>query len=170
MTFDTFESTGLDTVKYDLGGKMSALSSGFESSISSTYDAYMDIPESIDKNISHWLGDAPDVEVDLSALRADVMSSTKEMYNGMTYEDGTKSLGLKDIGEWKINKDYESQNIKQHSGYAAEVIGTTKENLIANLVKSSADYLKGPSSIMAQKTFDVFAKYNLGLIHFADSY
>ena len=131
MTFDTFESTGLDTVKYDLGGKMSALHSGFESSINSTYDAFMDIPESIDKNISHWLGDAPDAAAELAALRADVMSSTKEMYNGITHEDGSKSLGLKDIGEWKINKDYESQNIKQHSGYAAEVIGTTKENLIA---------------------------------------
>ena len=45
MTFDTFESSGLDTAKFDFGGKMSALRSGFESSISSTYDAFMDIPD-----------------------------------------------------------------------------------------------------------------------------
>ena len=124
MTFDTFESSDFDTVKFDFGGKMSALRSGFESSISSTYDAFMDIPDSVDKNISNWLGtDVPDATA--------VMSSAKEMYNGITLEDGTKSRGLKDISEWKINKDYENQNIKQHSGYAAEVISTSKENLIA---------------------------------------
>lgn len=123
MTFDTFESSGLNAVKFDLGGKMSALRSGFESSISSTYDAFKDIPDSVDRNISNWLGtDAPDA--------TDVMSSAKEMYNGTTL-NGDKTLGLKEIGDWKINKDYESQNIKQHSGFAAEVIGTTKENLIA---------------------------------------
>ncbi|SEA04391.1 hypothetical protein SAMN05216349_10417 [Oribacterium sp. KHPX15] len=124
MTFDTFESSGLDTGKFDLGGKMSALHSGFESSISSKYDAFMDIPDSIDKNISNWLGtDVPDMTA--------VMSSTKEMYNGTTLDKGKKSLGLKEISEYKINKDYENQNIRQHAGYAAEVISTTKENLIA---------------------------------------
>ena len=132
MTFDMFEAGGLDTVKFDLQGKMTALRSGFESSLESKYDAFMKMPDSVDGNAAHWLGiDTADAAADLAALRTEVMSSAQQMYNGITYEDGFKTLGLKDIGDWKVNKDYKAQNIKQHSGYAAEVIGTTKENLIA---------------------------------------
>lgn len=132
MTFDMFEAGGLDTVKFDLQGKMTALRSGFESSLESKYDAFMNMPDSVDGNAAHWLGiDTADAAADLAALRTEVMSSAQQMYNGITYEDGFKTLGLKDIGDWKVNKDYKAQNIKQHSGYAAEVIGTTKENLIA---------------------------------------
>ena len=132
MTFDMFEAGGLDMVKFDLQGKMTALRSGFESSLESKYDAFMKMPDSVDGNAAHWLGiDTADTAADLAALRTEVMSSAQQMYNGITYEDGFKTLGLKDIGDWKVNKDYKAQNIKQHSGYAAEVIGTTKENLIA---------------------------------------
>ena len=56
MTFDMFESNGLDTVSFDLNEKMSALRSGFESSLKSEYDAYMDVPESVDGNVLRWIG------------------------------------------------------------------------------------------------------------------
>ena len=106
MTFDMFEAGGLDTVKFDLQGKMTALRSGFESSLESKYDAFMNMPDSVDGNAAHWLGiDTTDAAADLAALRTEVMSSAQQMYNGITYEDGFKTLGLKDIGDWKINKD-----------------------------------------------------------------
>ena len=96
MTFDMFESGGLDTVKFDLSGKMTSLHRGFESSIGATYDAFMDIPESVDGNVAHWLGiDTADAAADLAAIRTEVMASAQQMYNGITYEDGFKTLGLK---------------------------------------------------------------------------
>ena len=132
MTFDMFESGGLDAAKFDLRGQMATLHRGFESSLRSQYDVFMNIPDSVDRNVAYWLEiNTADAAADLAALRTEVMSSAKQMYNGITYEDGFKTLGLKDIGDWKVSKEYKNQNIKQHSGYAAEVIGTTKENLIA---------------------------------------
>ena len=75
MTFDMFEAGGLDTVKFDLQGKMTALRSGFESSLESKYDAFMKMPDSVDGNAAHWLGiDTADAAADLAALRTEVMS------------------------------------------------------------------------------------------------
>lgn len=45
--------------------------------------------------------------------------------------NGNKGLGLKEINKWKINPDFVDQNIKQHAGFAAEVISVIKENLKA---------------------------------------
>ena len=135
MTIDMFESLSLDKASFDLKGRMTELRSGFSNSLEAKYDAYMDMPDSVDGNISHW------VDVDLSmidgaalgALRPTFMDSVTQMYNGIDLANGKTGLGIKDISQWKIHKDYQYQNTKQHAGYAAEVIGTTKENMIAKL-------------------------------------
>ena len=47
-----------------------------------------------------------------------------------------KSLGLKDINGWKRNLEYYDAQLRQQAGYAAEVIGTAKDNLAAQLEKT----------------------------------
>ena len=69
MTFDTFESTSLDSVNFDLRTHMSALQKGFDSSIKPQNDVYTGMPETVDRNISHWLGiNMLDASSDLSAI------------------------------------------------------------------------------------------------------
>ena len=135
MTLDMFEATSLDNASFDLKGRMSDLRNGFKNSLDSNFGAYMDMPDGVDGNISHW------VDVDLSmidgaalgALRTTFMDSVTQMYNGIDLGDGGTGLGIKDISQWNIHPDYKYQNLKQHAGYAAEVISTTKENMIAKL-------------------------------------
>ena len=134
MTFDMFESASLDNASFDLKGRMSALRNGFKNSLEPKFDAYMDMPDSVDMNLAHWIEmDSIDRAANISALRSSFMDSVKQMYNGMDLGDGKTALGLKEISDWKVHPDYVTQNVKQHAGYAAEVIGTTKENMIAKL-------------------------------------
>ena len=62
MTIDMFESLSLDKASFDLKGRMTELRSGFSNSLEAKYDAYMDMPDSVDGNISHW------ADVDLSLI------------------------------------------------------------------------------------------------------
>lgn len=50
------------------------------------------------------------------------------MYKG-TESNSTKTSGLRSISEMKINPDFRYANERQHAGFGAEVISTTKENL-----------------------------------------
>lgn len=78
---------------------------------------------------SNWCGS------DTAALMLNDMTSVTDaihqMYSGVTIDGVVQTLGLKEIGKWKINDLYKDQNIKQQAGYAAEVISTAKENLTA---------------------------------------
>ena len=133
MTFDTFETKGLEQNSFDPKGKMAALRSGFRSSLEPKMDAYMQMPESVDRNISSWLGLNTVAGTDLGAVRVTAMDIVKQMYSGVTYDNGFKTTGLVDIANYKVNPEYVKQNIKQHAGFAAEVVGTAKENLQAKL-------------------------------------
>ena len=132
MSFDVFESAGLDAASLNLSEKMTALRSGFESSLKTQYDAFMKLPESFDNNIASWLGiDAAISTADPAAVRSASVDTITQMYNGTDLGNGNRTLGLKEIHNWKVNPEYYDQNMRQHAGYAAEVIGTAKENLRA---------------------------------------
>ena len=130
MNLDTFESVNLEVKSLDLEDKLSKLRGGFESSIESKHDAYLDASKSIDEKVGVWIGrDVSGGSLDSDALKMSVLDAIKTMYEGADdIGDGKKGLGLKQIGEMKINPEFSYQNIKQHSGFAAEVIGTAKEN------------------------------------------
>ena len=153
MTFDTFETKGLEQNSFDPKGKMAALRSGFRSSLEPKMDAYMQMPDSVDRNIASWLGIDPSSAVlELGGMRASTMDIVKQMYNGVTYDDGFITTGLKDIANYKVNSQYETQNINQHAGFAAEVAGTAKENLKAKLEGT------GITTYRADDRPDLFAK------------
>lgn len=145
MNFDNFESTGLKTEPFDLKEKMASLRGGFESSVKTGFDAFMDVPESFEGNIARWLGIAgmgPGIKIDLGPaisfdqkslelLKVSAMDTIKDMYSGVDLSDGKKSLSLKEIDGWKKNDLFKDQIRKQRAGFTAEIIGTAKENLMA---------------------------------------
>ena len=133
MTFDMFEAASMETAGLDLKARMASLREGFKSSLKPEYNAYMDMPESIDGNISRWLEvDAIDRAAEIAALRPAVIDTVKQMYKGIDFDD-YHTLGLEKINTWKRSNEYFNINLKQQSGFAAEVIGTAKENLAAKL-------------------------------------
>ncbi|WP_024859063.1 hypothetical protein [Ruminococcus albus] len=133
MNFDKPETSGLDNSVSDIESKMKILHSGFESSKKPEAGVFSGVNESIDKNITNWLDVDLAENTDLSAFRNTFLDTAKQMYSGEDLGDGKRTLGLKDIGAWKINPDDYYKNLKQHSGFSAEVISTAKENMQAKI-------------------------------------
>lgn len=133
MMLDTFEQQAFDAPKFDISDKISSLHKSFENKLASVNGAFLN-PETskMDTNAANWLGiENSDL---LEPIRTNVFETVKNMYEGVPNgPEGEKTLGLKEISSWKVNKDYYEANIKQHAGFAAEVIGTAKENLMARL-------------------------------------
>ena len=129
MSIETFDSERLESIRFDKNVKLSSLQGGFESSISIDSEAFISAPEGVDNNFNMWLGmeDGYTLTRELTVY----MDTVSDMYKGVTLSTGDTSLGLEEIHGWKKNPDYYEQNVKQQSGYAAEVISTAKENMIA---------------------------------------
>ena len=125
-TIDTVEATALETSKIELAEKRKNLHQGIESKLIPKDGVYQNINSEVSGNLARWLGiEAAD---GIEIRRA--FDAAKQMLNGIEV-DGNKTLGLKEISNWKINSKYKYQNLKQHAGYSAEVISTTKENLLS---------------------------------------
>ena len=124
MTYDAIEQNGLRIDTFKITDKLSALNKGFKSSLAPEYNSYSSgtaINSEISTSLTYGLG-----EVDNKYL----MSITKGTWKGYDI-NGNKTLGLSEIADWKVNPEYRNANLRQHAGYAAEVITTQKENLIA---------------------------------------
>ena len=124
--FDTVENKALEAVQFDLAEKRELLHRETESKLKPKDGIYQNVHSDVSKNVARWLGvnDVSEAETWRS------FEAAKQMLNGVE-NDGQKTLGLKDISKWKINPEYQDQNLKQHAGYAAEVISTTKENMLS---------------------------------------
>jgi len=132
MTFDSFESKSLDATTFDLSERMSFLKIGFEDTLEPKGGLYLKTPGDVQGNIMRWLGTGTlGSVIEQAALQAGAMDMIKDMYNGTKLEDGSTTLGLKEIHAFKKNPDYYKQNINQQAGFSAEVVSTAKENLIA---------------------------------------
>jgi len=129
MTLDTIEKSGLDAVRYDSNNKLSALHSGFESKLTPIGGQYYKLHNNIDNNIAQWLHLEPGSQIDID-VRGGMIDAVRDMYYG-TEANGYRTLGLQEIHNWKRSGEYRDINTKQQAGFAAEVISTTKENLIA---------------------------------------
>lgn len=128
MKGNGIEHSSFDVSKYDMMEKFSTLNKRFDSKIVPIDGCYKRFNSSIDGNVANWLNlDKTSNAVSLSASMFDV---AKQMYSGT---DGNNMLTLKEISERKINPKYKEQNIKQHAGFAAEVISTSKENMLAEI-------------------------------------
>lgn len=131
MTTSIKESLeSFDTSKYDsvvfTTNPYAALE--FKSQYPAEQKNFFSFPESISQKFAKWLD--VDTSFNFDAVRSDIYDSLRKMYYGSD-TNGAHTLGLRDISNWKKNADHYLTNIKQHAGYAAEVLSTTKENLLA---------------------------------------
>ena len=133
MNLDMLESGAMDRNVLDLSDKMKKMHSGFESAVKPESGTFSGITNHIDKNISNWLGVKINENTDLSAVRGSFMDTAKVMYYGEDLGNGHRTLGLNEINARKRNPDYYYQNLKQQSGFSAEIIGTAKENMQAKI-------------------------------------
>lgn len=136
MNLDMTEARAMDSKISGLGEKMKYLHGSFESTVKPESGKFSGINSSIDDNISRWLGMNLPESSDLSAVRNSFMDTSKHMFNGEDLGNGKRTLGLEKIGERYhncTNPDYHYQNLKQQSGFSAEIIGTAKENMQAKL-------------------------------------
>jgi hypothetical protein len=130
LSWDSFESISFDTIKLDLTAKLKLFNESFQTKVTPKNGFFQSHNTNVDKNFATWLGIAsPEVA---ASVRPSCFATTKTMLNGVEV-NGKKTLGLSDISKRKIHPEYKGQNIKQQSGFAAEVIGTAKENIRAKL-------------------------------------
>lgn len=128
MKVESFDNkTGLESQIYR-NSSIENFSKQFDDAAVKLKEGYKKFDFSTSSQISKWLGLEGKSIDGLDGIQ--FKNEIKGMYEGKTI-DGKQTLGLKQIGKYKLNKQYRQQNIKQQAGYAAEVISTTKENLIA---------------------------------------
>ena len=105
FTFDSFDKRILDPLNAETSDAIAMLHKGFTSSVKPENGVFMsDVPHGF--------------------------AQIQKMYQG-TMINGQNTLGLKALSRFKINPDFTAQNIKQQSGFAAEIISTAKENIQA---------------------------------------
>lgn len=133
-TIDGLDSKAFTEQAYDKTGHLSGLHEKFESKFKpAVKGVYEKLDKAINDRMADFLGLGETDKTAISVLdKGTIRDHVKRMYSGGEI-NGKKTLGLKEISGWKINKECEYQCRKAHAGYAAEVIGTEKENLRAKI-------------------------------------
>lgn len=130
MMLDSIEQNSIKFDNIEFDSKMRGLNKSFNISFESKNGFYDKLSPAADKRISNWLG-VSGLEIS-SENRAMAYQGIKDMFTGVEVGE-SKTLGIDEISSWKVNPEYKYANIRQHAGYAAEVISTTKENLISQM-------------------------------------
>ena len=150
MNFENFEQKSLEHNTESAFQKLDSLHSAFEGSVESAGKFFGGFDVSTMKNVAVWLN-IENVQFK-PEIHKELLSMTKQMLDGGTDTNGKQTLGLKEISKWNVNEQYEYANIKQHSGFSAEVISTTKENLASKIEG------KGITTYRADDRPDLFQK------------
>lgn len=103
------------------------------------------------KLVDYWLEDH-DLPEKIPVSKAQIQKWLKFMYAGMG-NSGEKVLGLKDVSDWKLSEQMPVKDLKQHAAVSAEIIGVTKENIVAACTESD---------IKAVRTADLSDEYQMG--------
>ncbi len=143
MTYDSIEKSGLELTSFELNTKLDSLNKGFESSVKPENGVYYHNVDGINYS---------------SISFQSVFDSIKVMSDG-TIVDGRKTLGLKELSKHKINDLYREQNKKQQAGFAAEIVGTERENIMAQL-DGSGTVVKRVDDLSAVKRAELGFKKN----------
>ncbi len=126
MTLDTFDKNAIGASHFDIKGKMGELNKSFDSNAKNADGVFINKKYDVaNTGMPAWLGTEAQA---LKNIKMDALvDNVKQMYEGKELSNGKISLGIKEISTWK-GDSYSS--IKSKAGYAAEVISTTKENII----------------------------------------
>ena len=129
MIIDSIESKGL-IEQFNAGSRLKVLHSELGQCTKPIDGCYQRIAPAIDGRVSKML-EINDV-TEISSLHPTIMDATKEMLYGVE-RNGFETMGLADLAKWKLDptSEYYATNLKQQSGFAAEIISTHKENLAA---------------------------------------
>jgi len=137
MLFDAFEKKEVEsTESTNLKDKLNDLRDGLNLNFSPEIKM-PELPVGVTVQMAEWAGFEQGLFMPESTQSiAEIM---KEMYSGIDVKTDVKNihtLGLKEISEWNVHPDYKDMNIKQQSGYAAEVVSTAKDNIKALVEKT----------------------------------
>ena len=130
MLIDSIEARGMQVEQLDIKKQLKELNAELGTVVKPMDGCYQRLNPSVDAKISKML-DIDNTAI-VTSLRSTVMDSTKEMLYGEE-QNGFKTMGLADVAKWKLDKTskYYKTNVKQQSGYAAEIVSTYKENLMS---------------------------------------
>lgn len=132
---DILEKNSLDSSATKISEKIQMLHKGFESKVSTTDGAFINDQANVARGYERWLntGDNLRNEVVDKVNLAGAQGIIKQMYEGRELGNGQRTLGLKELSKYGRDGKYEYQNTKQQAGFAAEIIGTAKDNLFAEI-------------------------------------
>lgn len=130
---DRVESDAFKPERLDASNHLRNLHTKFDSKISPVNGCFQKIDPAVDKNIARML-EIDDSTV-LVGLHPSLMASAKQMLYGVERNGYDKSLGLEELSKRRLDRssEYYYQNLRQQSGFAAEIISTMKENMLAKL-------------------------------------
>ena len=136
MMLESFDQSLMDVEKNSVNGIRHSLNKSFDSGFDGESDVFMNNDsEGIDISLANWLGlDNPASNIDgIRDNRVSLYEIIDDMFNGHEIDDtGRRSLSLNEISQYSINPEYRTTNIRQQAGFAAEVISTARENMLAN--------------------------------------
>lgn len=150
MNLEAIEQNSMDKYSFDATEKIQTLNKAFKSSLTPNGRFYESSDKEIVSNATKWANAENNME-SIAISKGNVQEIIRNMYNGevpsektvnikmdgKTIEEvripGVATRGLKEISHMRINPEYRYQNVCQQSGFAAEVISTAKENLIADM-------------------------------------
>ena len=131
MILENIEKVALKAESFDASEKLGSLHKMFDSKVAAKDGVFVEATAESKYQLSRWLG-VEEHAINDSCFGT-IQSTMRQMYEGVDLSNGEHSRGLKEIGEMKIHPDYVYQNQKQQSGFAAEIISTAKENIIAEI-------------------------------------
>ena len=133
MSIEKFDQLPISNDNNGIDGIRNSLNQSFDSGFSGDSGALRETND-FDVSIANWLGtDNPEVTIDgISENRASIFDIISDMFSGHEIdESGRRSLSLEDVSNYNINPEYRTSNIRQQSGFAAEIISTARENIQA---------------------------------------
>ena len=136
MRLDNIDRDLKEIPKPALEGKMAAFHKSFESKIKREDETAIKADEkdsTLLENINGWIGENTEgTHPDGAQLDSAKIPHAMDILSRMVFgaeEHGIHTLGLNEVSDWKINEEYRQANIRQQSGYTAEIISTAKDNL-----------------------------------------
>lgn len=126
---DMVESLELPVFRQDWLHQIYNMNGNFDSSLSITEGVFDGTSPSFSESIALLTGIENGAALD--SIRPTIMDQIEIMLDGFIDSNGNQTLGLNEISSWSLNPSYLSQNLRQQSGYAAEVVSTIKENVRA---------------------------------------
>lgn len=129
MIMDSLEIRDINVEQFDAFDRIDELNKEFQLGKKPIDGMFYRYNSSVDSNMNHIIGIEEGSQ--LEKLHPVLMDMSKELLDGKEI-DGFKTMGLKELSTWRLDKssEYYYQNLRQQSGYAAEILSTYKENLI----------------------------------------